>query len=156
MKEGLEERNGWEIMSRRKYSPGDGVKRGKKGGEEGGGRERPQNENLLAGYLGWTPVSSHVRKPRAPPLFRGRASLATIVAPSPSPSFYLIRVDPARGNFHGLRGRTKHRFRLKRNNDRPSPLFFPLSNETGEYFMIIVPPSFAKHSSNSPKEEGEG
>lgn len=93
MKEGLGERNGWEIMSRRKYSPGDGAKRGKKGGTGGTGRKT--RTTFLPDI--WDGLLS-VRTSRAPPLFRGRgpASLATIVAPS----FYLIRVGPARGNFH--------------------------------------------------------
>lgn len=117
--------------SRRKYSPGDGAKRGgRERGKKGWGTGR-KNENLLAGYLGWTPVSSHVRKPRAHHLSSSTRAVRRPSAPSLPipPSFYLIRVEAARGNFHGasLRGgRTKHRFRLKRNNDpgsnRPSPL----------------------------------
>lgn len=43
--------------ARRKYTLGEGANRRKKALAA-----RPQNENHPAGYLGWTPVSSHVRE----------------------------------------------------------------------------------------------
>lgn len=47
-------------------------------------RCRPQNENRPAGYLGWTPVSSHVREPERL-LFSSLRFASPARAPDPAP-----------------------------------------------------------------------
>lgn len=87
---------------------------------------RPQNENHPAGYIwdGLLSVRTSAR-PRAPPLFFSSHLASPLLLASPARArtghvFLFDKTISPRGNFHGLRGRTKHRFRLKRNNDTGS------------------------------------
>lgn len=115
--------------AQRKYTLGEGANRRKK--VRAGW---PQNENYPAGYLGWTPVSSHVRA--AEHLLFSSLRIAFVSRSSrpdrapQRPSFYLIRRFSSRQFSRSPRPRTKHRFRLKRNNDTGSNTMKFLSRQT--------------------------
>lgn len=88
MKEGLTERNGWEIMSTAGVSiaPMMAQREEKKVGT---GRK---TRTLSLDILGWTPVSSHVRKPKhllfsSLRLFGSRFSASRTAAPTAHPVF---------------------------------------------------------------------
>lgn len=70
--------------AQRKYTLGEGANRRKKVPAAW-----PQNENHPAGYLGWTPVSSHVRA--AEHLLLSSLRIASsLLAPGPAPQRLFI------------------------------------------------------------------
>ncbi|KAG7206185.1 hypothetical protein KM043_003577 [Ampulex compressa] len=104
-----EKRMGNNEYARRKYSLGEGAKRRKRGPPRGAEEGRvAQNENPTGGYLGWTPVSSHV--PSASPF-------PLLAAPA---VFLFDKRIHLRAIFAASADCTKHRFRPGRNNDAGS------------------------------------
>lgn len=154
MKEGLGERNGWEIMSRRKYSPGDGAKRGKKGGRKEGRREGGSGRKTRTTFLPdiWDGLLS-VRTSVS--LEHHLSSKAVAVRPSPPslpPSaFYLIRVGPARGNFHDFSAAARNVvFVLNEITTDHPPHSFPFRTKPAN--IIYDHRALLPFPANSPKE----
>lgn len=141
-------------MSRRKYSPGDGTKRGKKGGRKEGGREGGSGRKTRTTFLPdiWDGLLSVRTSVSLEHHLSSKAVAVRSSPPSlPPPSFYLIRVGPARGNFHDFSAAARNVvFVLNEITTDHRPYSFPFRTKPAN--IIYDHRALLPFPANSPKE----